>query len=336
MTIKDIARESGYSVSTVSRVLNNRRDVSPEAKKKIDEIVAVHNFVPNNNAKHLKQITSKTIIAMVKGHSNMLFFDIVEEIQKTVEKSKYTLEVSYLDEDDNEVEQALILCRERKPLGLLFLGGNPQLFQEGFKSIKVPSVRVTTDSSRLSFQNLSSVTTDDISASECAVDYLIQSGHQKIGIIGGDKSSFNTSSQRYQGCLNSFEKNRIPFLEEKQFVKARFAYDSAYRAMNHLLEKAPDITAVFAMSDVMAIGAIRAILDAHLEVPKDISVIGFDGIAMADYANPKLTTIRQQYKTIASRSVEILFNAIDLKTSAVHEIIPFELACGESVRKVLK
>jgi LacI family transcriptional regulator len=334
VTIKDIAKESGYSVSTVSRVLNNRRDVSPEAKKRIDEIVAAHSFVPNNNAKHLKQITSKTIVAMIKGHSNMLFFDIIEEIQKTVEKSKYTLEVSYLDEDDNEVEQALILCRERKPLGLLFLGGNPKLFEEQFHNINVPSVLVTTDSSRLDFANLSSVTTDDSSAAECAVDYLIENGHKNIGIIGGDKSSFNTSSQRYKGCLNSFEKHKMIFQEEKYFAKARFAYDSAYRAMNDLLETVPEVTAVFAMSDMMAIGAIRAILDAHLDVPKDISVIGFDGIAMADYSNPKLTTIRQQYKTIARRSVEILFHAIDYKTSAIHEIIPFELACGESVRKV--
>ena len=88
MTIKDIAKESGYSVSTVSRVLNNRRDVSPEAKKRIDEIVAAHNFVPNNNAKHLKQMITKTILVLVKGNSNMLFASIVEEIQKTV---KYLL-----------------------------------------------------------------------------------------------------------------------------------------------------------------------------------------------------------------------------------------------------
>ena len=88
MTIKDIAKESGYSVSTVSRVLNNRRDVSPEAKKRIDEIVAAHNFVPNNNAKHLKQMITKTILVLVKGNSNMLFASIVEEIQKTVEKTK--------------------------------------------------------------------------------------------------------------------------------------------------------------------------------------------------------------------------------------------------------
>ena len=113
MTIKDIAKESGYSVSTVSRVLNNRRDVSPEAKKRISEIVAAYNFIPNNNAKHLKQSTSKNIAVLVKGTSNMLFANIVEEVQKMLEETKYSAEVCYIDEDKNEVEQALILCRER-------------------------------------------------------------------------------------------------------------------------------------------------------------------------------------------------------------------------------
>ena len=101
MTIKDIAKESGYSVSTVSRVLNNRNDVSPEAEKKIRRIVAEHNFVPNGNAKHLKQIASKTICVLVKGTSNMLFSGIAEEIQTIVNKTNYTLNMIYLDEEEN-------------------------------------------------------------------------------------------------------------------------------------------------------------------------------------------------------------------------------------------
>lgn len=119
-------------------------------------------------------------------------------------------------------------------------------------------------------------------------------------------------------------------------MKARFDFGSAYRATEKLLEKAKDVTAIFAMSDVMAIGAIRAIRDRGLLVPDDISVVGFDGIPMADYYNPKLTTIRQRYQTMAQRSLEILFRTIDLKTKAVHEIIPFELALGESVREIGK
>ena len=321
MTIKDIAKESGYSVSTVSRVLNNRNDVSPEAEKKIRRIVAEHNFVPNGNAKHLKQIASKTICVLVKGTSNMLFSGIAEEIQTIVNKTNYTLNMIYLDEEENEVEQAIIQCRERKPLGILFLGGNPAFFREMFQEVKVPSVLVSTAGKDLGFPNLSSVATDDVEAAKCAMNYLLEQGHVHVGVIGGN--------------LSSSEKGRA-FDYDKYFVKARFDFGSAYRATEKLLEKAKDVTAIFAMSDVMAIGAIRAIRDRGLLVPDDISVIGFDGIPMADYYNPKLTTIRQRYQIMAQRSLEILFRTIDLKTKAVHEIIPFELALGESVREIGK
>ena len=148
--------------------------------------------------------------------------------------------------------------------------------------------------------------------------------------------SHELSEQRYIGCEKCFEEKGRTFDYDKYFVKARFDFGSAYRATEKLLEKAKDVTAIFAMSDVMAIGAIRAIRDRGLLVPDDISVVGFDGIPMADYYNPKLTTIRQRYQTMAQRSLEILFRTIDLKTKAVHEIIPFELALGESVREIGK
>ena len=89
------------------------------------------------------------------------------------------------------------------------------------------------------------------------------------------------------------------------------------------------------MSDVTAIGAIRALIDMRVRVPEDVSVMGFDGIALAKYYNPKLTTIQQQYSTLASRSVEILLNYIELSTSPVHEIVPFTLIEGESVKKII-
>ena len=101
MTIVDIAKESGYSVTTVSRVLNDRKDVSPEARKKIMEIVEAHGCVPNNNAKRLKQSISKNVLVLVKGTSNMLFASIIEDIQSVIDETGYTLTVTYLDEDDN-------------------------------------------------------------------------------------------------------------------------------------------------------------------------------------------------------------------------------------------
>lgn len=333
VTIRDIARESGYSVSTVSRVLNNRRDVSPDAKRKIEEIVAARHFMPNNNARHMRQTVSRTIAVLVKGTFNLLFASIVEEIQSMVERTRYTLAVSYLDEEANEVEQAQIICRERRPMGILFLGGNPEYFLEGFGAVDVPCVLVSGQGKELPFSNLSSVATDDVAAAECAIDYLIAQGHEKIGVIGGDLKLSYTSLQRFRGCMNSFRANQVEFDEKRYFEKARFSYDSAYRAMKRLLERCPDVTAVFAMSDVMAIGIVRALRDLGLQVPEDISVMGFDGITLAEYYNPKLATIQQQSQTLASRSLEILLKSIDLNTSSIHEIVPFKLVEGESVRK---
>ena len=326
VTIKDIARESGYSVSTVSRVLNNRNDVSPDARKKIEEVVAKFNFVPNNNAKHLKQNNSKAIGVLVKGISNMLF--------ASVEKTEYTLVVSYLDEDADEVEQAILLCRERKPLGLLFLGGNPEYFHREFSGVDVPCVLVTNRANEMHFENLSSVATDDIAAARCAVDQLFVAGHRRIGILGGDFDKSYTSHQRVLGCEQSFSEHGAVLDVEHCYEKARFSFGSACRAMKRLIGKFPDVTAVFAMSDVMAIGAIRALRDLGYRVPEDVSVIGFDGTSLAEYYNPKLATIKQQHQTLANRSIEILFGQIELKKEPIHEIVPFEFVNGESIRVI--
>ena len=264
----------------------------------------------------------------------MLFANIVEEVQKMLEETKYSAEVCYMDENKNEVEQALILCRERKPMGILFLGGNPSNFKEKYEQIEVPGVLITNCGKELPFENLSSVSVDDIAAAKQAMDYLLENKHKNIGILGGDITLSHTSQQRYLGCLESFKKHGLEFDKEKYYENCRFSFDSAYRAMVRLLEKAPDITAVFAMADVTAIGAIRALKDKGFNVPEDISVIGFDGIELADYYNPKLTTIKQPARELAIRGVEILFNFIDFQAGSIHETVSVDLITGESVKKL--
>lgn len=332
MTIKDIARESGYAVSTVSRALNNHPDVSAETKARIQAVIDAHGFIPNNNAKHLKQTATRSIAVVVKGTSNMLFAPIVERMQDLIKSAGYTDVVYYLDEDSDEVRHALLLCREQKPLGILFLGGNLSYFRETFGQIRIPSVLVTNPGGALGFQNLSSVSTDDAAAAGRAVDYLIDRGHTRIGVIGGDVGRSYTSQLRLEGCLHSFAARGVAFDRERQYEKARFAYASAYRAMGRLLDRASGLTAVFAMSDVMAVGAIRALRDRGLEVPRDLSVVGFDGVELAEYYNPKLATVKQSQERLAVRGVEILINSIENGGDAVHETAPFELIEGESVR----
>ncbi len=330
MTIVDIAKESGYSVTTVSRVLNNRQDVSPAAKETIMKIVEAHNFVPNNNAKRLKQTISRNIYLLVKGTSNMLFANIVEEIQSIIDRTDYSLSITYLDEDSNLSSVTDRICRERKPLGIIFLGGSRVDFSEDTSSFKVPCVIVTTSAENWSMEELSSVAIDDEKAGETIVDYLIEHGHTKDSRDWSQSGAFTDSYSATQRISQQLQKAWIT-PDERYYERARFSYDSAYHAMKKLLEKNIEITAVYAISDVMAIGAIRAILDKGLRVPEDISITGFDGSTLAEYYNPKIVSIRQPHKDMAARSVELLFSMIDLHKGSCHEIIPFELTEGESV-----
>lgn len=335
MTIKDIARESGYAVGTVSRVLNHRPDVSEKARKKIMEVVEKNHFQLNNNAKHLKQQTSTGIALVVKGTQNMLFAAIVEALQGLIKSKGYASLIYYIDEEDNEVEQALQLLRERRPQGILFLGSALQNFQKAFAAIEIPCVLVTNSAASLDFENLSSVSTDDEAAARFAVEYLMSLGHREIGILGGKMECSPAARARFQGCQEAFREAGLPFDQAVQYENARFAMSSGCEAMGRLLDKFPAITAVFAMSDVMAVGAIRAIRDRGLRVPEDISVMGFDGIALGRYLSPQLTTIEQDADRIAQQSVAQLLRCIETKSIPVHELVPYQLREGESVRRLV-
>lgn len=332
MTIKDIARESGYAVGTVSRVLNNQPGVSDVARSKIMEVVEKYHFRLNNNAKHLKQQTNSGVAIIVKGTKNMMFAPLVESLQRMIKEKDYACLIYYIGEEDHEVEQALQVCRERQPLGILFLGSNQENFRERFSEVDIPCVMVTNSASTLSFSNLSSVSIDDTAAAERAVNYLISLGHRKIGILGGEMQYSNPAKARYAGCLNAFHKNHIEFDLKKQFEYSRFTMDGGYKAMGDLLDKMEDLTAVFAMSDVMALGAIRALRDRGKRVPEEVSVVGFDGIEMGQYLVPKLTTIQQPAAIMAERCIEILLQCICGKRQSINEQIAFSFIEGESTK----
>ena len=332
MTIKDIARESGYAVGTVSRVLNNHPDVSEKARAKIMEVVERHHFKLNSNAKHLKQQASNGIAIIVKGNQNMLFASIVEQMQGMIREKGYACLMYYIGEMEDELEQAVQVIVERRPMGILFLGSNLGYFKERFAEVKIPCVLVTNSGESLGFENLSSVSTDDSEAAYAATCHLIGLGHRKIGILGGVLEKSRAAITRYIGCRRAFEELGIPFNAEVQYEPALFNISQGYEAMERLMDRMPELTAVFAMSDTMALGAIRAIRDRGLRVPEDVSVVGFDGIELGNYMSPKLTTIRQDREIIAKRSVEILLGNIVGLNDAVHETVPFQIIAGESAR----
>lgn len=333
MTIKDLARETGYSVGTISRVLNNHPSVSEKARETIMEAVERTGFILNTSAKNLKQQQSENVVAIVKGNSNELFASMLESMQALFLDTKYTLITDFIDEEDNEVLRARQVCRDRKPQGILFLGGNNKNFREDFEKIEIPCVLVTNDAEGLGFSNLSSVATDDYMAASCAVDFLLENGHDKIALIGGTSAS-DTSQLRRRGWEEAHRRRGMDLKDCGPHIEGRYSFRSGYDAMSRLLDRGIKVSAVFAMADVMAIGVVSAINDHGLKVPEDISVVGFDGLQIGEFYCPKLTTIEQNKEQLAKRSCEMLLDCIEQGAPSRHEKIPFRLNCRQSVKKL--
>lgn len=333
MTIKDLSAKTGYAVGTVSRALNNHPNVSEKARKIILKAAKDSGFELNLNAKQLKQQYTNNILVVVKGTGNELFGEMVENIQNLIAKTRYQLVVDYMDEDLNEVIRAIQLIREKKPLGILFLGGNCRNFLRDFDKIDVPCVLVTNSAEALHFPNLSSVTIDNSEAAKCAIDTLIDMGHRSIVIVGGDQKQSDTSRQRLDGCMRSFQEHAIAFDPQQDYRGVRFSCQDGYRATKQLLASGREFTALFAAADVMAIGAIRALWESGKRVPEDVSVMGVDGLPLGTYLVPQLATVSQPVSRMAMRSIEILLSCVEEGKPACHEIIPFGISRRESIRE---
>ena len=333
MTIKDLAEKTGYGVATISRVLNNHPNVSEKARTAILRAVEESGFQINSNAKQLKQHAT-SILVVVKGTSNELFSEMLEAIQTLVAKTHYPLCVDYMDEDGNEVTRAVQLCREKKPLGIIFLGGNIRNFVADFDKIDIPCVLVSNNASALSFPNLSSVFTDDKQAARCAMDSLIALGHRKFVIVGGDRELSDTSRLRYEGCMESLRRHGIEFDEELDYQGVRYSCQDGYDATQQLIANGRPFTALFAAADVMAIGAIRALHNNGLRVPRDVSVMGFDGLPLCSFLVPQLSTIIQAARPMAQRAVEILIDRMENGGVGCHESVQYALAQRESTCRI--
>ena len=337
-TIQDIARISGYSIGTVSRVINNRADVSDEAKRKIEEVIRQENYQPNSNARMLRQSVSPDISVIVRGNSNIFLQLILEKIQARVKEHGEVVNVQFIRETDDEVATAIQVVQNLKPKGLIFLGGDARTFGEEFSKISVPSVLITSSAEGLGFDNLSSFSTDDWEASAYAVGVLLSQQHRRIGILGGyppDDADAPEGSMplRIQGAVEAMKQAGIAFDFQRDYEACPFSAEGGYQGAKRLLLRSPDLTGIFAISDTIALGAVRALCDMGLRVPQDISIIGFDGVPYTKYSVPRLTTIAQDISLLAEKGVDDLLMRISYDRPAVHETIPYRFVNGESVAR---
>lgn len=310
VTIKDIAKASGVGISTVSRVLNATAGVNKETKERVLAAVKALNYIPNGSARDLKKGQSRTIAVLVKTIVNPFFQKIINVMERQTSLRGYTLDIRNVSYGELEMEEAIREVNNRSLAGVVLMGGRFAYCNEDFKRLGIPCVLVTVKADESVDESLySSVIIDDLLESKNATEYLISLGHRRIGCIYNEYITAVTPNyKRFLGYKQALEENSIPFDERlvSSFNMGESGYSFGFRVMNQLMERNPDMTAVVAAADVMAVGAAKAVLTAGLRVPQDISIVGFDGIDEAEYYSPSLDTIEQPAEQFAQCTIEAM------------------------------
>lgn len=337
MTIKDIARSCGVSISTVSRVLNKRPDVSEEVRSRVMAAVEESGYIPNNSARDLVRSRSDAIGVVVRGNGNLFFSRLLKTVSSEIERRGYTMVLHYIDSDADEVKAGAILEREKKLRGIIFLGGRFDYTPAELSLIGVPYVCCTYTNcfGTLRDEDYSSVCIDDHMTAYRAVEMLISLGHRRIAALVPSCSDRSISEIRYRGYRDALRDNGIDF-DETLLVETGGGFDmpETYEGMKRLLESGAKPSAVFTLSDTTAMAAMKAISDAGLKVPEDISVIGIDGVSVSEYVTPTLTTMIQPAERMGQESVKLLADMLEGKGKAGHLLLEAEIRQGGSVRKI--
>lgn len=340
-TIKDIAKICGVGVSTVSRAINNHPDINPETKEKIMNIIKEYGYVPNNSARNLKRVDAKAIAVLVKGISNPFFSNMIKVIEEECKKKRYSMELSHIEADEDEVDAALKVVKEKRLRGIIFLGGLFSHSDEKLKKLNVPFVFSTAGSipENISKNQYSNIGVDDRKESARMVDYLIRLGHRNIAIVVAEAEEESIGKLRLEGYYDALQAHNIP-VNPKLIYQTRddighFSMENGYLTAKKLIESEEQFSAVYAVADALAIGAIRALLEAGLRVPDDVSVAGYDGIDVSGYISPSLTTIRQPVEEMAKDTVKLLFDIIAGRKDHQHITYEAELLERESTKEVV-
>ncbi|MBU3185061.1 LacI family DNA-binding transcriptional regulator [Clostridium estertheticum] len=330
VTIKDIAKIANVSHTTVSRALNNSPFISDLTKAKIMTIAKELNYVPNYSAKSLVLNRSYNIglifTTISEATSSRFFYETISGVNSAI-KGSYNLVVRGIDDYRDFTS---VNSKRFDGIILMSQSNSDNSFIYYLMEKKIPLVVLNRYIDESSIVNI--LSSDKKGVYE-AVNYLIQNGHKDIAIIEG-KKGFNSTTERKNGFLDALIENKIQ-INSKYIVEGNYTIGSGYDAMKKLLSLSEIPTAVFCSNDEMAIGAMKATVEAGLNVPNDISIMGFDGMQLGDYLTPALTTVRRPIIEISKIGAEKLLSIIENNTDDGEKIyISTELIKRDSVAKL--
>ncbi|HEY8421010.1 MAG TPA: LacI family DNA-binding transcriptional regulator [Thermoclostridium sp.] len=328
-TINDVAKHAGVSVATVSRVINGNAKVSPETITKVKQAIAELDYRPNLLGRALRKTRSERILVLLPNIANPFYAEIVKGIEDVANKNGYSIMLCNTDSDLDREKKYIKMLKSHLADGAILMASELTSEELTELSQEIPIIQCCEYKVGLPITHVS---IDNEMAAFKAVNHLIGLGHKRIAFIGAN-NQFLSSTLRKEGYIRALEEAGIDY-NPAYCGYGDYSYKSGFRVMKYLLSLDPRPTAVFCISDLMAVGAIRSAMEENLHVPEDLAVCGFDNVYFARMFKPTLTTVSQPMYDLGCVAMEVLLKAIESKDmETMHYILEHELIVRESTVK---
>jgi len=329
VTLRDIAKKAGVSTTTVSRALNNKDDIDPSTKERIIRLAEQMGYAPNAIARGLRVKKTKTIGTIIADISDPFFAPIVKGIESVARQEGYNIILS--DTDENyEIEKEIIKTLIAKRVDGILITPVQSKFEDiiELKKKKIPFVLV---GRHFNYDLLETdyVATNDIEGAFSAVDYLIKKGHRRILFINGP-AHVSSAKERLAGYKRALFEAGIR-IDESLIEEGGIKMEDGYRIAKQKLSSSVKFTAVFAYSDFVAIGVMKALKEAQIKVPRDVAVVGYDDIEFSPFLEVPLTTVKIPRYELGIEGFKLLKRRMeDKKGSPRRLILPTRLVIRKS------
>jgi LacI family transcriptional regulator len=334
ISIKDVAKDVGVSITTVSRALNGYSDVSEKTKEKILEAVERLNYAPDINARSLGGKADTTIALLTSALQETdeigLVYGLIFGLFQQCSEQGCEFMLLVTNKAKQEKLSFLQLCKKKNLSGVVVSGlRTDDSYYHEILSSSIPCALVDM---RVSAKNKCSITIDNVHAAKEAVEYLIGLGHRKIAMVNGSETA-QVCAERYSGYVSALEEIGAAVCKE-YLCHSDFIEETAFKKTQKLLVQYPEITAFFCASDMMAIGVVKAAQAMGMRVPEDISVVGFDDIPIAGYIYNGITTVRQSPAVMGRAGGEAVWRMLKAEPVGKEIILSHELIIRGTTAKV--
>lgn len=334
--MRDIAKEANVSVATVSRLINENGPVSEETRKKVQAVIDKHNFKPNGLARSLSTKKTKMIGFLIPDITNNFFAQLCLEVERYALDLGYNVFLCNTMNDDKLESLYLEKLVERQVDGIILAGGrvnqtitDPKYVVEMRKTLSyIPVVMIN---GKMDGMKSYKICSDEYNAIFKITQYLINLGHRKIGLIGGISgiTSFDIKKKAFIQA-----KDEMDFLCEDQWIiESNYSIEGGIQSMSQLLQNTQLPSAIIAINDLVAIGAIKVCDQQGVRIPEDLSIIGFDNIDLSKVIKPALTTMAHPYGELGKRAMQNVHKLVDGVVPGGDVLLDMELIIRESCKK---